>query len=158
MIFIISEYEKAEKEYVSSSLSYAALSDKYGIPLSILAKHAKNNNWVEKRKRKRAEEPMPSLDVSKLARSSDALESIIESAFLSVSEAAESDKAIDTKTIKELAATLKEAINIKQNIFLLPVITAQKHLELEQKSTLSQDVSQNEITVILDDDTEKYCV
>ena len=158
VIPIIHEYERAEEEYISSSLSYAALSNKYGIPLNLLSRYAKNNNWVKKRKQQHSADKLPSIDVSKLARSSDALETIIENAFVSVSESTNKNNQIDTKTIKDLAATLKEAINIKQNIFLLPMITAQKHIELEQKKFSSSDSSENEITVILENDTEKYCM
>ena len=158
VIVIILEYEKAEEEYVSSTLSYAALSHKYGIPISMLSKYAKNNNWVEKRRKRNSPDGMPSLDVSKLARSSDALETIIENAFMSVSESSSENNSVDTKTLKDLTSTLKEAINIKQNIYLLPMLTEQKQLELEQKKSPITLPSENEITVVLENDTEKYCM
>ncbi len=134
------------------------MASKHNIPLSLLARYAKEHGWVEKRKRYNALPDRPSIDVSKLARSSDALETIIESAFISVSESALNNKELDTKTLKELTSTLKEAINIKQNIYLLPMVTEQKHLEYEQRKNPDLPSSENEIRVILDDDTEKYSV
>ena len=157
MIFIILDYEKAEEEYVSSNLSYAALSAKHNIPLRLLARYAKDNKWVEKRKQYNASPDQLILDVSKLARSSNALESIIEAAFVSASETVENSGEVDTKTLKELTSTLKEAINIKQNIFLLPMLTEQKQFELEQRKKPTSD-SENEIRVILENGTDKFCV
>ena len=53
-------------------------------------------------------------------------------------------------------STLKEAINIKQNIFMLPMLTEQKQLELESRKNPTV-ITENEIRVILEDDTDKYC-
>jgi len=158
VINIILDYEKAEDEYISSNLSYAALASKYSIPLRLLAKYAKDNNWVQKRKQYNSSPDMPPLDVSRLARSSDALESLIENAFISASEASSKKGDVDTKTLKELTSTLKEAINIKQNIFLLPLLTEQKQIEYEQRKHPEAVSTENEIRVILENDMEKYCM
>ena len=158
MITIILDYQKAEDEYISSNLSYAALASKCGIPLRLLAKYAKDNNWVQKRKQYNSPPDTPILDVSRLARSSDTLESIIENAFISVSENTSEKGDVDTKTLKELTSTLKEAINIKQNIFLLPLLTEQKQLEYEQRKNPEVISSENEIRVFLENDAEKYCM
>jgi hypothetical protein len=158
VIYIILDYEKAEEEYISSNLSYAALSAKHNIPLRLIARYAKDNCWVEKRKKYNASPDSCLIDVSKLARSSDTLESIIENAFSELSTKSTSKKEVDTKTLKDLTSTLKEAINIKQNIFLLPILTEQKQFELEQRKTPAVISSENDIKVILDDDMEKYCM
>ena len=158
MISIILDYKKAEEDYITSNLSYATLSEKYNIPIHLLARYAKDNNWVLKRKKYNSSPDNSIIDVSKLARSSEALETIIESAFSELSEQSSDKKEVDTKTLKDLTSTLKEAINIKQNIFLLPMLTEQKHLELEQRKIPSSDSSENEIKVILEDDTDKYCI
>ncbi len=158
MIYIILDYEKAEEEYISSNLSYAALSSKYNIPLRLLARYAKDNKWVEKRKKYHTSPDSCILDVSKLANSADALESIIENAFSDLSVKSTDKKEVDTKTLKDLTSTLKEAINIKQNIFLLPILTEQKQIELEQRKTPAVISSENDIKIILDDDMEKYCM
>lgn len=156
VINIILDYEKAEDDYISSNLSYASIASKYNIPLRLLARYAKDNNWVEKRKSYNASPDSNILDISKLARSSNALESIIENAFISVSESSSNNKEVDTKTLKDLTSTLKEAINIKQNIFLLPMLTEQKQLELEQRRNPLVSSDENEIRVILENDTEKF--
>ena len=158
MIIISLEYEKAEEEYISSNLSYAALAQKHNIPLRLLARYAKNNNWVDKRKQYNSSPDSILIDVTKLSRSSDALEAIIESAFFDLSEQSADKKEVDTKTLKELTSALKEAINIKQNIFLLPMLTEQKQLEFEQRKAPTAVSSENEIRVILEDDTDKYCM
>ena len=155
MICIIYEYDKAEKEYVSSDLTYSDVARKFNIPYGSVIRYAKKNGWAEKRKL--SKQPS-SLDLSKLERSSEALESIIESAFSSVSFAVSKDEEVDTKTLKELTSALKEAINIKQNIYLLPLLTEQKQLELEQKSTPTPSESENEIRVILENGSDKFCV
>ena len=158
VITIILDYEKAEEEYISSNLSYAALASKYNIPLRLLARYAKDNNWVSKRKRYNASPDSCVIDVSRLARSSDTLDTIIENAFTDISLQTSGKKEVDTKTLKDLTSTLKEAINIKQNIFLLPMLTEQKQLELDKVRNPSDNSSENEIKISLEDDTDKYCV
>lgn len=155
MIFIIYEYRKAEEEYVSSTATFSDIARKFNIPYGSLIRYAKKNGWAEKRKNYKAP---PSLDLSKLERSSETLEAIIESAFSSVSLAASQNKDVDTKTLKELTSALKEAINIKQNIYMLPLLTEQKQLELEQKISPAVSDSENEIRVILENGTDKFCV
>ena len=156
VIFITLDFEQMESEYISSKLTYAELAEKYNAPVHLIARYAKNNQWVNKRRLFSKNSQSNMLDVSKLARSSKALESIIESAFISVSENPNADS-IDTKTLKELTSTLKEAINIKQNIFLLPMLTEQKQLELEQKKA-PISTEESEIRVILENDADKFCV
>lgn len=156
MITIILEYEKAEEEYISSNLSYAALAQKHNIPLRLLARYAKENKWVEKRKKYNASPDSCFIDISKLTTASDALESIIENAFTDLCGSSSDKKEVDTKTLKDLTSALKEAINIKQNIFLLPLLTEQKQYEFEQKKIPFVDPSDNEIRVILENDTDKY--
>lgn len=155
VIFITLDFESMEREYISSMLTYAELAKKYNAPLYLIARYAKANQWVNKRRLFSKNFQSNMLDISKLARSSTALESIIESAFL----AAENTDAntLDTKTLKELTTTLKEAINIKQNIYLLPMLTEQKQLELEQKK-LPISNEESEIRVILENGAEKFCV
>ncbi len=119
-----------------------------------IKKYAKKNNWVDKKKAS-AVSTGKLLDMSKLARSSDALESIIERAFISVSSSSSAEE-VDTKALKELTSTLKEAINIKQNIFLLPIITEQK--QYEHRSCFSDTSSENEIRITLDDSLDQYSV
>ncbi len=145
-----------ESEYISSRLTYAELAEKYNTPIYLIARYAKNNQWVNKRRLFSKNSQSNLLDVSKLAHSSKVLESIIESAFLSVSETSNAES-IDTKTLKELTSTLKEAINIKQNIFLLPMLTEQKQLELEQKKA-PISTEESEIRVILENGADKFCV
>ena len=156
VIFITRDFEQMESEYISSKLTYAELAKKYDTPISVIARYAKNNQWVNKRRLFSKNSQSDLLDVSKLARSSKALETIIESAFLSVSESSDPNT-IDTKTLKELTSTLKEAINIKQNIFLLPMLTEQKQLELEQKKA-PISTEESEIRVILENGADKFCV
>ncbi len=156
VIFITLDFEQMESEYISSKLTYAELAKKYNAPIHLIARYAKNNQWVNKRRLFSKNTQSSMLDVSKLTRSSNALESIIESAFLSVSENSDANS-IDTKTLKELTTTLKEAINIKQNIYLLPMLTEQKQLELEQKKA-PVSVEESEIRVILENGADKFCV
>ncbi|MBR5314520.1 MAG: hypothetical protein IKU45_03790 [Clostridia bacterium] len=158
MIIIILDYEKAEEEYISSNLSYAALASKHNIPLRLLARYAKDNNWVSKRKKYHSSPDSCVIDLSKLARSSDTLETIIENAFTDLSLQSSDKKEFDTKTLKDLTSTLKEAINIKQNIYLIPMLTEQKQLELDKVRNPSESSSENEIKICLEDDTDKYCV
>ena len=156
VIFIILEYEKIEQEYISTDLSYAELAKKHNVPRHLISKYAKENDWVNKRKLFSGSQQYSLLDVSRLARSSDALDCIIENAFCDLSEQRNDKKEFDTKTLKDLTSTLKEAINIKQNIFMLPMITEQKQLELESRKNPTV-ITENEIRVILEDDTDKYC-
>ena len=158
MIAISFDFINAENDYITSNSSYSTIASKYNIPLNILSKYAKKNNWVDKRKNFNSLPRSYQTDISKLARSSDTLESIIESAFSDLSHSSTPHKDIDTKTLKDLTSALKEAINIKQNILLLPIITEQKQLDFQLRKNPPMISSENEIKVILDDDTDKYCM
>ena len=149
------DFKAIEEEYVSSGATYRELSARYNVPMHKLARFAALNGWVAKRKAFLSSPPPPSFpDISKLARSSAALETIIEAAFVSASQ---SGGAVDTKALKDLTSALKEAIAIKQNIYLLPVLTEQKKFELEVKKAPSVAVA-DEIRVTLENGADKYCV
>lgn len=158
VIYILYDFNLAEEEYVSSHISYAELAKKHAIPLHILARYAKEMQWVQKRRAFRPVSAPLSPDISKLARSSDALEAIIENAFNSVYEASAQSGTTDTKTLKDLTATLKDAIAIKQNIFLLPVVTEHKQQELRMDKNTSAQSAESEIRVILENGADKFCV
>lgn len=95
-------------------------------------------------------------DISKLICSSDALEDILHSAFTAASLEVKNDAPVDTKSLKELTAVLKDAISIKQNLLLLPTLTQQKRLELQTKKSVSSSDKSGEIRVILDDCFDKF--
>lgn len=60
--------------------------------------------------------------------------------------------------LKDLTSALKEAINIKQSLYLLPMLTEQKQLELEKTKSPPAVQSDNEIKVILENGADKYSV
>ena len=151
----ITDLKTIETEYIQSKTTYSELSKKYGIPIHTIARYANKNGWSAKRKAYSLFSDSPALDISKLARSADALESIIEAALSSVS--CDPPSNVDTKILKDLTSALKEAISIKQNIYLLPVLTEQKQLELETKKC-PQSSESNEIRVTLENGTNQYCV
>ena len=44
------DWEKIERDYVQTKISYREIADKYGVNRTTVAKKAKQDNWVEKRK------------------------------------------------------------------------------------------------------------
>ena len=95
--------------------------------------------------------------LERLTRSSEALEELISSAFVSApKDPTFSD--IDTKTLKELTSVLKEAINIKQSLLLLPVLTEQKQLELTKNKAPATPSAESEIRVFLENGADRFCV
>lgn len=63
------------------------------------------------------------------------------------------------KYLKDLTSTLKEAVNIKRNIFLLPVLEEQKKREQELRDNPPAPAAQtSEICIILENDAERYSV
>ena len=99
------------------------------------------------------------LDITKLSNSQENLESILENAFCEASRRAEDNDGIDVKTLKDLTSTLKEAVNIKRNIFLLPVLAEQKERERMLRENPPAPTAQtSEICIILENDAEKYSV
>lgn len=150
--------ESAEGDYLSGKITYAELSAKYELPLYVIARFAKERGWVQKRKAARGGGEPALFDITKLISSSNALEAIIETALCQTSARADSSGDIDTKTLKDLASALKEAINIKQNLMLLPMVTEQKQLEIQQKKAPPILQSEKEIVVTLENGTERFCV
>ena len=69
------------------------------------------------------------------------------------------DGELDVKYLKDLTSTLKEAVNIKRNIYLLPVLEEQKKREQELRDNPpAQNIQTNEICILLESDTEKYSI
>ena len=150
--------ESAERDYLFAKTTYAELSARYKVPLYVLARYAKERRWVQRR-REYSEAGCPdAFDISRLVSSSTALEAVIDEALRQASARAEESGDIDTKTLKELASALKEAINIKQTLLLLPVVTEQKQLELRQKRAPSSPDAHQEIVVTLENGADRFCV
>lgn len=150
--------EAIEREYVTGSATYTELAQKYNVSRKSLADYARKNNWVGKRISYQNSPDTPiGNGLERLTRSSEALEELISSAFVSApKDPTFSD--IDTKTLKELTAVLKEAINIKQSLLLLPVLTEQKQLELTKTKTPASAASESEIRVFLENGADRFCV
>jgi len=114
---------------------------------------------VEKRKKHKRSNKKAGLDITKLSNSQEDLEKIIESAFSSVASKTLDDGELDVKYLKDLTSTLKEAVNIKRNIYLLPVLEEQKKREQELRDNPpAQNIQTNEICILLESDTEKYSI
>ncbi len=113
---------------------------------------------MEKRKKYFKSRKKDGLDITKLENSQERLETIIESAFLNAANKTSGDGGVDVKYLKDLTSTLKEAVNIKRNIFLLPVLEEQKKRERELRDNPPQNVQTSEICIILENDAEKYSV
>ena len=143
--------ESAERDYLFAKTTYAELSARYKVPLYVLARYAKERRCVQRR-REYSEAGCPdAFDISRLVSSSTALEAVIDEALRQASARAEESGDIDTKT-------LKEAINIKQTLLLLPVVTEQKQLELRQKRAPSSPDAHQEIVVTLENGADRFCV
>ncbi len=114
---------------------------------------------MERRKRHTAQKKKDRLDITKLSNSSEDLEKIIESAFSSAANKTADDGTVDVKYLKDLTSTLKEAVNIKRNLYLLPVLAEQKKREQELRDNPpAQNIQTNEICILLESDAEKYSV
>lgn len=172
-----SDIQLLENEYVTGSATYAALAEAHSLPLSFIQRCGRLNNWKQKRKAFRAAKAnMPECD--RVERTDKELSALLEACGLAglfetslkldgiVSRAVKCAdisfaEQVDTKALKELAATVKEAVGIKRNLLLTPVLTEQRLLELNnRKNASAQDGDKAEaqvIRVMFDGGLEEFC-
>lgn len=141
----IYDYTQAESEYITTNISYACLSEKHKIPMTSLAKYAKNNQWVEKRKKycesivteiadSIGEEKVDKL--KKLVSAADNVADVIEKTLSDaqqfqryvVTEKKGFDektqeyifKKIDTRALRDIVASIKDLTTVMRNLNDLP--------------------------------------
>lgn len=144
MIYISIDFDKVEKEYINGNVTYTALAEKYGVSPSFMAYYGRKNGWKEKKKEQKKLKKQKD-DISRLKNSSEKLENILERLF---DKAEQNGDETDMKSLKELTSALKEAVNIRRNLVLLPYVS-------ENKDNVENE---NDIQIFFDDDSDGFSV
>lgn len=143
----IYDYTQAEAEYITTNISYACLAEKHKIPMTSLSKYAKDNQWVEKR-RKYCESIVTEIadsvgedkidKLKNLISASDMAAKVIEKTLSDAQQfqryvVTEKDgigettqeyifKKIDTKALRDVVASIKDLTTIIRNLNDLPTL------------------------------------
>lgn len=152
------DWKKLEIEYASTEISYAKMAKKYGIPPRVIAYHAKNKKWVEKRKKykdklaTKAVNMAAEADAKKLAKvitSADKMADVIEKVFQDteqfhrhIVQTRDGDQwdaeervfeKIDTKAIRDMTASLKDLTSVLRSLHNLPTVQELESMQLARE-------------------------
>lgn len=141
----IYDYTQAEAEYITTNISYACLAEKHKIPMTSLAKYAKDNQWVAKRKQYCENIVTEIADsvgegkidkLKKLISASDMAADVIEKTLSDAQQfqryvVTEKDgigettqeyifEKIDTKALRDVVASIKDLTTVMRNLNDLP--------------------------------------
>lgn len=99
-------WQAIRERYEQGGISYKALSTQYGVPVSVIGKRAKREDWRGDRKQYGKKKPRDELD--------KVVEQLTDIVSDMVAKAANDEK-LDVKTLKELTAVLKELNNMSKD-------------------------------------------
>lgn len=121
------DWEALKYEYTVSGISLSKMAEKYGCSFSTLANHCHADHWKEARGEYRKKtfdkaSEMASDEAGNrlfsLMEASNALDRMIFKVCTLADD--ENNESLDVKILKDLAATIKDAIAIKRDLWNLP--------------------------------------
>ncbi len=144
------DYPTIEAEYMTSNVSINELARKHGVPKGTLQRHARVNDWVNKREQKQAE------TVEKSIKAHDEWTERIREVAMSKLEAAwESLEPDDRQGLKYMTGATKDLKDLgfihnslDRDEQMARIAKLRKDVEEEQKDT--------NITVVIDDELLKF--
>ena len=99
-------WQAIRERYEQGGISYKALSTQYDVPVSVIGKRAKREDWRGDRKQYGRKKPRDELD-KVVEQLTDIVSNMVEKAA--------DDEKLDVKTLKELTAVLKELNNMSKD-------------------------------------------
>ena len=99
-------WQTIRERYEQGGISYKALSTQYGVPVSVIGKRAKREDWQGDRKQYGKKKSRGDLD-----KVVEQLTNIVSDMV----EKAADDEKLDVKTLKEMTAVLKELNNMSKD-------------------------------------------
>ena len=150
------DWNAIRAEYLTSSISYRDLADKWGVSFRTLADHARKEKWAEgrtgyrntvtKKTVQKVAAATAADNAGKLVRlqqAADSMSAVIADIFTDTEQfkrhivpdgdssvAERVYKKVDTKSIKDLTGALKDLACVMRNIYDLPTVAEQSAMEL----------------------------
>lgn len=181
------QWPRVRHAYITGQLGYHALCEKYGIPYGTLSKVARNEGWAADRKKYRSDVAQEALERAR-AREVDHLEALRESAdslagavqritaaedqlYMHTGIVRDSDgaetieetrlSAINSKTLRDLAASVRELTQAMRNLYGLPTQgeaeaqrIAAERLKLDKQRAEAEEPDR-EIRIVMDERAEE---
>ncbi|MBQ9531139.1 MAG: hypothetical protein IJR70_03595 [Eubacterium sp.] len=134
----------AMNEYISdNSMTYKKLAEKYGVKYSVIAKQAKENEWVKKRKQRTECEECKANKLSILQKAAD---KSIQSLYAKLYE-----EELSINDIKNISTILKTLTAVQRDLYGLPTFKEENSVRLSNERL---KLVKAKITSSEDDDKE----
>jgi transposase-like protein len=151
------EWQKIKAEYISGNTSYRKLAEKHGISFNTLKDRAVAEQWYELRQQNhnktttRIVKANQDKDVKKAVDIIDVADKL-----LAKVEQVMDTMVVDTQSLKQLTSALKDLRDIKGIKSEADMREQEARIEKLRKEAQSDTEENREVTVIFDDDLEKY--
>ncbi len=154
----MADWAKIEAEYITTETSYRKLAQKHGLNQATIAKKAKEEDWVGRRKQQASTTQAKILekDISKKVDRATRLMTVADKLLNKVEQAVEQEGPMSAGAIKNLSDALK-------NIRDAQMIKSAKDLEEQdariaklQKEAQKEDKDKSSITITLEGSLDEY--
>lgn len=111
----MADWAKIKTEYITTDTSYRKLGEKYGIHYKVISDRGKTEGWVELRSRYRDKALTKTLDKisDQEAGRAAKIYNVVDKLLIRIEAMVDGDEPMDTKSIRALAAAVKDLKEIQ---------------------------------------------
>ena len=151
------DWKAIKAEYIAGGTSYRKLCEKYGCSRTTLQRKAKDEKWLELRSQAEAKTESKIIESVSTTGAKKAV-NIIDVADKLLGKLSElmDTMVVDTQSFKQLTSALKDLKEIKGFKSDADMREQEARIRNLQRQAEAEDKNNNEITVIIEGDLEKY--
>ena len=151
------DWKRIKAEYIAGGTSLRKLAEKYGVSFSTIQKKSMEEKWGELRKknRRKVEEKIIDSVSSKEAEKAVNIIDVADKLLSKISDLMDTIS-LDTQSMKHLTSALKDLKEIKGFKSDADMREQEARIANLQRQAEADDKTNNEITVIIEGDLEKY--
>ena len=156
------DWSKIKTEYITTNISYRGLCKKYGVSLNALSKHAREENWLVLRERKRdavatkAVEKEIDRQVERYARLLTVTDKLLAKIEAAVDSMDEENFVMDKSGIRALTAAIKDIKEVQSLKGGLDIQEQKARIAKLEREAKGDDEQDKTIILKISDDLNDY--
>lgn len=150
------DWKRIKAEYIAGGTSYRKLAEKYGVSFTTLQRKAKEEKWLELRRQKEDKTAIKIVESlsDKDAETAVDIIDVADKLLLKIGQIAEMYD--DPDSLKKLTSAIKDLKDIKGYKSAIDLKEQEARIEKLRREAQSDNEDNREVSVIFDDDLEKY--